>query len=113
MYRRRRLNPMIFLTICCALLVITIFASLIVFTLLPIFSKVQGNQVKYQSIVSSSTLIDYFLFAAVQSEVLRLIYNLPDRLAILPMNWTYATVELDANKLSILQDLVFVLFHNK
>lgn len=49
-----------------------------------------------------------FLFILVQSEVLTLVYNLPDRLAISPMNWTYATVELDENKLSILQDLVFV-----
>lgn len=58
MSRQRRFNPMIFLTICCGFFVLAIVGSLIVFTFLPIFSKVQGNQMKYQSIVSSPTPID-------------------------------------------------------
>ena len=49
-HRLRRLNPMIFLTICCTLFVIVIVAALIVFTFLPIFTSTKQNHTTYQSI---------------------------------------------------------------
>jgi hypothetical protein len=62
---------------------------------------------------TKSHFLIFFLFYQVQSAVFTLIYNLPDRLSISPMNWTYATEELDLDKLSILQNLVFMFSINK
>ncbi|CAF0731387.1 unnamed protein product [Rotaria sp. Silwood1] len=85
----RRLNPIIFLSICCTMLILIIVAALFLLTFLPIFTSAKGNQTKYQ----------------VQSDVLTLVYNLPDRLSILTMNWTYVTDDLESDKLWILQNL--------
>ncbi|CAF3339925.1 unnamed protein product [Rotaria sp. Silwood1] len=86
----RRLNPIIFLSICCTMLILIIVAALFLLTFLPIFTSAKGNQTKYQ----------------VQSDVLTLVYNLPDRLSILTMNWTYVTDDLESDKLWILQNLL-------
>jgi hypothetical protein len=61
-YRLRRINPLIFLTICSVFLVLIIFAALITFTFLPIFQKTKGDQTKYQGIVylKDITLSDSF-----------------------------------------------------
>ncbi|CAF1131758.1 unnamed protein product [Rotaria sordida] len=93
----RRINPIIFLTICCTMLILIIFTALFVLTFLPIFTSATGNQTKYQ----------------VQSDVLTLVYNLPERLSILPMNWTYVTDNLESDKISILQNLLQTELNNK
>ncbi|CAF0812463.1 unnamed protein product [Rotaria sp. Silwood1] len=86
----RRLNPIIFLSICCTMLILIIVAALFLLTFLPIFTSAKGNQTKYQ----------------VQSDVLTLVYNLPDRLSILLMNWTYAN---SSASLDSVNDKVIVL----
>lgn len=101
----RRLNPMVYLTICCALFILVIVAALIVFTFLPIFTKTKGSQTKYQG-KCYEIIFANGSFDLVQSDVLLLTYNLPDRLSISPMNWTYVVDELDLDKLNILQNLV-------
>ncbi|CAF1481027.1 unnamed protein product [Adineta ricciae] len=86
----RRLNPMIFLTVGSGFAILVIIAALIVFTFLPIFSTAKGDQTKYQ----------------VRSDVLKLVYNLPDREMMSSINWTYEINDLDSDKLMILQNLL-------
>ncbi|CAF1341668.1 unnamed protein product [Adineta steineri] len=93
----RRLSPMFFLTICSILCIVTVIAALIVFTFLPIFTTAKGDQTKYQ----------------VRSDILTLVYNLPDRLSMSSMNWTYEPNDLEADKLSILQNLLQDQLNNK
>ncbi|CAF2255111.1 unnamed protein product [Rotaria magnacalcarata] len=62
---------------------------MIVFTILPIFTLTKRNQTKYQ----------------IQSDVLTLVYDVPNILTILPMNRTSKTYDLEEDKRYILQNL--------
>ena len=106
---------MVFLTTGCILCILIIVAALIVFTFLPIFTSAKGNQTKHQSKIHSIEKIffDFSVFDKAQSDALTLVYNLPDRLTIFSMNWSYAVDELEPDKLFLLQNLVFVFFLNK
>lgn len=99
---------MIYLSICCTLFILVIVAALITFTFLPIFTRTKESQTNYQGRTrkKQSNTMHYCCFYLVQSVVLLLIYNLPDRLSISSVNWSYVVDELDFDKLNILQNLV-------